>query len=494
MTFDPVFTWRFSEEGDLGTWTAWNIDQQFEVIDQELVLQSSGSDPYLFRDVAFDAATVDVIRVSVASASEESTERAQLFWSRAGEEFSVDRVVSTVAPSGTSTYSFDLSRDARWQGEIGRIRLDPTNLPGRRIRIQQIEGLRKRLNNDALNKGLEHAWKMDLANDVRTVMLAPPDRPVAHVVSVGNQNELRFAIGLWTEVVGPLAEDVDVTVRASFTPTPTGDGPRVLFEWKPGREVHDRLNQWREVAVDISSLAGQHGELRLETHAGRRPDLLRALPVVTPPRLVASRTQGRPNVVVVSIDTLRADHLSFYGYDVQTSPNIDAWARRSGVTFETAVAQAPWTLPSHVSMFTGLDAIRHGVNYDRPMPTELPTLAERLQAAGYETLAVTGGVYLHPRYGLSQGFNAYAYWDAAQTSREDELVRGMERSLTFIERNADRAFFLFLHTYDVHAPSGGRRDGPHDSADEAAFRAIALDTLPIDARRTTSRSNTAHVG
>ena len=132
-------------------------------------------------------------------------------------------------------------------------------------------------------------------------------------------------------------------------------------------------------------------------------------------------------------------------------------------------------------MFTGLDAIRHGVNYDRPMPTELPTLAERLQAAGYETLAVTGGVYLHPRYGLSQGFNAYAYWDAAQTSREDELVRGMERSLTFIERNADRAFFLYLHTYDVHAPYGGRRDGPHDSADEAAFRAIALDTLPIDA-------------
>ncbi len=100
------------------------------------------------------------------------------------------------------------------------------------------------------------------------------------------------------------------------------------------------------------------------------------LPAWAHPEILASvRAERRPNVILISIDTLRADRLSIYGHQRPTSPHIDAWARRSAVVFERAVAPSPWTLPSHVSTFSGLDAHRHGVNGFDPAPGSLTLLA-----------------------------------------------------------------------------------------------------------------------
>jgi arylsulfatase A-like enzyme len=163
-----------------------------------------------------------------------------------------------------------------------------------------------------------------------------------------------------------------------------------------------------------------------------------------------------PVAVLVSIDTLRADRLSLYGYRRATTPHLDAWARERATVFRRAVAAAPWTLPAHVSMFTGLDAHRHGINHEGAAGPELEMLAEALQRAGFTTLAVTGGGFVHPSWGFAQGFDSYGYYrDEAGFS--DEMREGIGNALALLEGKRDRPLFLFFHTYEVHVPFHARQ-------------------------------------
>ncbi|HXK21145.1 MAG TPA: sulfatase-like hydrolase/transferase [Myxococcota bacterium] len=114
-----------------------------------------------------------------------------------------------------------------------------------------------------------------------------------------------------------------------------------------------------------------------------------------------------PNVVLVSIDTLRADHLRSYGYARDTSPEIDRLAAH-GVRYAHAYVPASWTLPSHVSLFTSQPPSRHSVRDDRiALPPRATTLAELLSAAGYSTAGFVSWVYVGAAYGLGQGFDVY---------------------------------------------------------------------------------------
>jgi len=152
------------------------------------------------------------------------------------------------------------------------------------------------------------------------------------------------------------------------------------------------------------------------------------------------------NLIVVSIDTLRADRLGSYGYDRPTSPALDAMAAR-GVRFASAVADSSWTVPSHITLFTGLAPTAHGVTSDQMRLDEgIPTLAEVLGQAGYRSYAYTAGRYMDRRYGFDQGFEVY---DDAEKDLETTLDLGRR----VIESSAPgEPYFLFLHTYDVHCP------------------------------------------
>ena len=141
------------------------------------------------------------------------------------------------------------------------------------------------------------------------------------------------------------------------------------------------------------------------------------------------RDAARPNVLLVTIDTLRWDRLGCYGYRGGTSPTLDALARR-GTRFETAIAQAPLTAPSHASILTGLTPLRHGVrdNGAFVLPDTLPTLASRLKAAGYATAAFVSGFPLDHRFGFATGFDTY----------DDRLPRGAPAAhRSYSERRAD---------------------------------------------------------
>ena len=134
------------------------------------------------------------------------------------------------------------------------------------------------------------------------------------------------------------------------------------------------------------------------------------------PALLAAcaRAPREPNVVLITLDTVRADHLSAYGYAVQTSPRLAGLARQATL-YRRALASSPWTLPAHASLFTGRHVFEHGAHDFKvtedipdnayPLGAEQLTLAEALKAEGYETVAVVANAgYLAKRYGLDQGF------------------------------------------------------------------------------------------
>ena len=206
------------------------------------------------------------------------------------------------------------------------------------------------------------------------------------------------------------------------------------------------------------------------------------------------------NAILISIDTLRPDHLGCYGYPRPTSPHLDALAR-SGVRFTDVTAAAPWTLPSHATMLTGLYPSRHGVkSHQTCLPESVVTLAEEFQARGFETLAVVNTHNVGaPQYRLSQGFRHFSYVTETDEDRRTlqlrtpnmgEVVLAEAREF-MAQRDAARPFFLFLHFYDVHTDLTPREDfrralvGPYEGTLDASTKELHRirtrgDTLAAD--------------
>jgi len=151
----------------------------------------------------------------------------------------------------------------------------------------------------------------------------------------------------------------------------------------------------------------------------------------------------RPNIILISIDTLRADHLSCYGYKRPT-PNIDALAE-DGILFESAISQAPWTTASHMSVFTSLYPSVHRVTHNALSDVQ-STLTSVFQNSGYETAAFVEATALDPRFGFKRGFDLY------QKKSDDPSARANnERIFHWLQsRSSGKPFFLFAHYYDVH--------------------------------------------
>jgi arylsulfatase A-like enzyme len=156
---------------------------------------------------------------------------------------------------------------------------------------------------------------------------------------------------------------------------------------------------------------------------------------------------------LISIDTLRADHVSCYGYSKLTTPAIDRLAAE-GVLFEQVIANSPWTLPSHASMLTGLHPRNHGLkSLLTGLQDEIPTLATLLRAGGYTTMALVNSSYFSPRYGLHRGFEKFSEY----SNEEDGKIgrsgsRQIAEAISWLEEDFDRPFFMFIHNYDVHSP------------------------------------------
>lgn len=180
--------------------------------------------------------------------------------------------------------------------------------------------------------------------------------------------------------------------------------------------------------------------------------------------------EGAPNVVLIVLDTVRADHLGCYGYGRDTTPNIDALAA-SGLLFERLVSTSPWTLPAHATMFTGRYNEEHGANWVAPLDGRYPTIAEVLSEQGYATAGFVGNLgYCSRAWGVARGFARYEDYDFSLgvlasfnplgrllvpgASHVDLVRRDAEsvtsRFLGWLPRAEGRPFFGFLNYYDAH--------------------------------------------
>lgn len=158
-----------------------------------------------------------------------------------------------------------------------------------------------------------------------------------------------------------------------------------------------------------------------------------------------------PDVVLVSIDTLRPDHLGVYGYARPVSPAIDALAA-DGAVFENVYSTSPWTLPAHMSMLTGLNNVRHRVYYEKDkLDPRIPTLAEKMRERGYATGAVTGAGFLSADFGFAKGFDSYGM-NQGDLSHPRLAEEAGKDAAAWIEKNSRRPFFLLIHTYQLHTP------------------------------------------
>ena len=162
-------------------------------------------------------------------------------------------------------------------------------------------------------------------------------------------------------------------------------------------------------------------------------------------------------VVVITLDTTRADRLSPYGFMNVSLPHLERLARE-GAIFDQATSVAPLTLPAHTSLFTGLWPPNHGVrdNADTPLSDGATTLAEVLLARGFRTGAFVGSVVLAPDRGLSQGFEQYsAVGDAGSGSSAGRQRRAdsvMDEAIRWLDTIQGSRFFLWTHLYDAHRP------------------------------------------
>ncbi|MBN8549025.1 MAG: sulfatase [Deltaproteobacteria bacterium] len=171
-------------------------------------------------------------------------------------------------------------------------------------------------------------------------------------------------------------------------------------------------------------------------------------------KISAPRPSDKPNLILISLDTLRADRLGTYKYSRATSPFLDSWASGAAV-FEHAVTAAPWTLPSHVSIFTGLYPTSHGVNEakKRSIGESTELFTEILQRNGYQNFAYVAGGYVGKRYGFARGFDSFIYNSGERSNKARGFPRTVTMALEKLEkRDPSKPFFLFLHTYAVHCP------------------------------------------
>ena len=166
------------------------------------------------------------------------------------------------------------------------------------------------------------------------------------------------------------------------------------------------------------------------------------------------------SVILITVDTLRADKVGCYGNPLVRTPTMDAWAA-GGVRFEDCISQTPLTLPSHTTIMTGTLPPHHGVrdNGGFVVPSELVTMAESFKSAGFRTGAFVAAYVLDSKWGLNQGFDTY--FDKFDLSRFERISLGevqrpanevMDEALSWIDRNKDGKFFAWIHLYDPHTP------------------------------------------
>ena len=267
----------------------------------------------------------------------------------------------------------------------------------------------------------------------------------------------------WLDVAVGLLQDwpVDPSAGANVTISIEQDaGSTGLYTHALRPAAPPQTPQWIDVHLDLAAYAGAEVRFVFASEAfDADPAVSFAFPLWGNPMLypaASNRARETPNVILVSLDTLRADHVGCYGYKRDTTPHLDRFAGEC-VVFDTAIAPSTFTPASHGSVFTGLHPAIHEAGMQSRgywLKARWTTLAEVARARGYLTAAFTEGVAIRGTMGFAQGFDLYSDGPAPEQQRLGVAEETFANATSWLERYGRLPFLLFAHTYEIHEPYG----------------------------------------
>lgn len=291
--------------------------------------------------------------------------------------------------------------------------------------------------------------KLRLGGAERNAIFSPPDSEYTFTVSLTKDSVFEFGFGIIrdesSELLAASLEGNSRGVNFIITLEIEGRKKTVFQQYLPPPELQNGqgfsfIRQSVELPYQMEDAV-----LTLRTQGDQPHFSFWTNPILYPQQRISH------NVILISVDTLRADHLGCYGYERDTSPNIDALAEDSFVFLNT-YASSPWTLPSHVSMLTSLHGVRHQVYHeDERMDPSLITLADIFRKNQFMCAAFTGGGFVSAAYGFSKGFDSYNE-GVGGVFHQNSAERVFRAVSDWIDRQLERDFFLFIHTYQPHSP------------------------------------------
>jgi len=293
------------------------------------------------------------------------------------------------------------------------------------------------------------AGKAGVRMEVSALPVEPGSGVVRFEIDVPEEAELGFGYGLRPEA--PSTHAAAVRFEASIL---DAAGQRHALFHTTLDPATGEPKQWFDGTLDLHRFAHQRVTLELRTDPVSPGEF--ALGLWSDPAIyVPPRDSPRPNLVVVSLDTLRAKSLGCYGHGRDTSPFLDQIASE-GTLFENAIAPATVTGPSHMSLFTGVYPPRHGMLTGmEPKAAGVDTLAQLFRAAGYHTVAFTEDGYIIADLGFTDGFSAYSEntgQGGLSRPAEGEVRLTFAQAEKWLRDNRRFPFLLFVHTYEVHFP------------------------------------------
>ncbi len=278
--------------------------------------------------------------------------------------------------------------------------------------------------------------------ETRFALVPPVPSRLVYPLTIPEEPRVDVAVGVASFDDAPLPAPVEFRILVD-----AGRGEEVAFQETVRRRF---ANRWFEPAIDLSPWAGKSSRVVFETRFQeteftRPDDSGQAFLAAWANPVLRGAAASKPDLILISIDCLRADHVGVYGYGRETTPVLDAFAK-DGVVFEDAVSVSSWTLPTHMSMLTGLLPTEHGLRHDQKRFSSVSYLPEILARNGYETVGIASSLLLTPTFGFDEGFDRYhALVDVPAASLVDTAIREIELA-------DGRSQFLFLHLFDAHWP------------------------------------------
>lgn len=430
--------------------------------DDEMEIVCEARHQYVDLAVDIDAGQYNVIEVAMTNRGGGSHHSPRLAWRGADQSFSEARDVRFPPrnPGSTKPYLLHVEENAGWSGRITELRLFPSDLPCH-VKIESIR-LRQLPLAWILGGGEYEATieRFTIGPETRDVSFVPVGATHRQSFDVGADRLLRFGVGVPDHVRRRMTDAVEFEVRAAG-----GDLiDRVVLE---PLATGATGNQWVDRAVVVPG-AGSRVELVFATVGGRgsEPDAVGLTGTASEvaaffahPGFSASVPTGRPkNILLICLDTLRADHLGGYGYPRSTSPWLDRLARDS-VQFVSATAQGAKTLPSHMSLFTGLlPSVHQIIDETDQLSVGWPMWVDDVRSMGYHSAAFTEDAFVSAVFGFSYGFDRYHDGTFHLLAGGEDLDRGGDvrttfgRGVDFLKAGATSPWLLFMHTYEPHSP------------------------------------------